>query len=73
VILPGEGPSARRACCNCDSLCPKRNRNVVVMDRGSTDEAVVGVKLVADEDDVTYLRVKLPESDREVGAEGWNM
>jgi len=43
------------------------------MDRGSTDEAVVGVKLVADEDDVTYLRVKLPESDREVGAEGWNM
>jgi hypothetical protein len=43
------------------------------MDRGSTDEAVVGVKSVADEDAVTYLRVKLPESDREVGAEGWNM
>jgi len=43
------------------------------MDRGSTDEAVVGVKPVADEDAVTYPRVKLPESDREVGAEGWNM
>jgi hypothetical protein len=43
------------------------------MDRGSTDEAVVGVKPVADEDAVTYLRRKLPESDREVGAEGWNM
>jgi hypothetical protein len=43
------------------------------MDRGSSDEAIVGVKLVAEEDTVTYLRVKLPESDREVGAEGWNM
>jgi hypothetical protein len=43
------------------------------MDRGSTDEAVVGVKSVADEDAVTYLRVKLPERDMDVGAEGWNM
>ena len=43
------------------------------MDRGSSDEAIVGVKSVADEDTVTYLRVKLSESDREVGAEGWNM
>ena len=38
------------------------------MDRGSSDEAIVGVKSVADEDAVTYLRVKLPESDRDVGA-----
>ena len=43
------------------------------MDRGSSDEAVVGVKSVANEDAVTYPRVKLPASDREVGAEGWNM
>ncbi len=43
------------------------------MDRGSSDEAILGVKLVADDDAVTYLRVKLSESDREVGAEGWNM
>ena len=43
------------------------------MDRGSSDEAIVGVKSVANEDTVTYLRVKLQESDREVGAEGWNM
>jgi hypothetical protein len=43
------------------------------MDRGFSDEAIVGVKPVADEDAVTYLRVKPPESDREVGAEGWNM
>jgi hypothetical protein len=46
---------------------------VTVMDRGSTEEAVVGVKPVADEDAVTYLRAKLPESDKDVGAEGWNM
>lgn len=29
--------------------------------------------MIADEDAVTYLRIKLSESDREVGAEGWNM
>jgi hypothetical protein len=46
---------------------------VSVTDRGSSEEAIVGVKPVADEDAVTYLRVKLLESDREVGAEGRNM
>lgn len=46
---------------------------MTVMDRGSTDEAVVGVKPVADEDAETYPRIKLPESDKDVGAEGWNM
>jgi len=43
------------------------------MDKGFSDEAILGVKLIADEDTVTYLRIKLSESDREVGAEGWNM
>ncbi|WP_158406123.1 hypothetical protein [Desulfobacula toluolica] len=43
------------------------------MDRGFSDEAIVGVKPVADEDAVTYQRVKLLESDRNVGAEGRNM
>ena len=43
------------------------------MGRGSADEAIVVVKRLADEDAVTYLRVKLPESDRDVGAEGRNM
>ena len=43
------------------------------MDRGSSDEAIVGVKPIADEGVVTHLRVKLSESDKEVGAEGWNM
>jgi len=46
---------------------------VTVMDKGFSDEAIVGVKLVANEDAMTYLRIKLPESDKEVGAEGWNM
>lgn len=52
---------------------PKRSRDVAVRGRGSADEAVVGVKPVADEDAVTYLRIKLPESGRDAGAEGWNM
>jgi len=42
------------------------------MDRGSSDEAIVGVKLTAIEDAVTYLRIKLSESDMDVGAEGRN-
>jgi hypothetical protein len=43
------------------------------MDGGSSDEAIVGVKPIADDGVVTHQRVKLLESDREVGAEGWNM
>jgi hypothetical protein len=43
------------------------------MDRGFSDEAILGVKSVADEDAVTYLRIKLSESDSNVGAEGRNM
>lgn len=44
-----------------------------VTGRGSSEEAIVGVKPIADEDAVTYPRGKLSESDREVGAEGRNM
>ena len=46
------------------------------MGRGSADEAIVVVKVGADEDAVTYPRVKLPSSDPAVsgiGGEGWNM
>ena len=46
---------------------------MTVRGRGSADEAVVGVKPVADEDTVTYLRIKLPESGSDAGAEGRNM
>jgi hypothetical protein len=43
------------------------------MDRGFSDEAIVGVKSITDEDAVTYLRIKLSKSDKDVGAEGRNM
>lgn len=59
--------------CNYDSGGPKRNSNVSVMGRGSADETIVGVKSIANEGAVTYLRVKLSKSDTDVGAEGWNM
>ena len=49
--------------CNYDSGGPKRSSNANVMGRGSTEEAIVGVKLIADEGAVTYLRIKLSESD----------
>jgi len=46
---------------------------VTVTGRGSADEAVVVVKLRADEDVVTYLRINLSVSGRNAGGEGWNM
>ena len=52
TILPSEGPSALGRC-NCDTLSPKRNSNVGVMNRGFADEAVVIVKFGADEFMVT--------------------
>ena len=45
--------------CNYDTLSPKRNSNITVMDRRTADEAVLIVKLSADEGMVTYLRRKL--------------
>jgi hypothetical protein len=47
---------------------------VTVTGRGSTDEAVVVVKLRADEDAVTYLRAKLSASGtrKSAGGEGRN-
>ncbi|OVE73724.1 hypothetical protein BVX93_00910 [bacterium B13(2017)] len=59
--------------CNFDTLSPKRSRNTIVKSQWTADEAVVVVKLVAEENMVTYLRVKLPERDMDVGGEGWNM
>jgi hypothetical protein len=49
---------------------------VTVRGRGSADDAVVVVKLEADEGAVTYLRVKLSASDCAdgvIGGEGRNM
>jgi hypothetical protein len=57
TILPSEGPSDLGRS-NCDSLSPKRDSNVDVMNRGSSDEAIVIVKITAEEDMVTCVRVK---------------
>ena len=69
TILPSEGPSALGRC-NCDTLSPKRNSNVDVMNRGSTDEAVVIVKFGAEEFMVTWRRVKHRISDRRLEVKG---
>jgi hypothetical protein len=71
-ILPGEGPPDSGSC-NYDGVSPKRSSNVAAMDRGFADEAVVVVKPSADEDAVTYPRVKLTASDMDVGGEAWSM
>ena len=69
IILPSEGPSALGRC-NCDTLSPKRNSNVGVMNRGSADEAVVIVKFGADEFMVTWRRAKHRISDRTLEVKG---
>lgn len=40
---------------------------------GFADETVVIVKLLAGEDMVTYLRIKLTDRDKENKDEGWNI
>lgn len=72
VLLPGEGPLGWKLC-NYGMRFPNRRRDADCMCQGPADEAVVAVKPAADEGMVTCLRVKLPESDREVGGEGRNM
>lgn len=60
--VPGRGAMHR--------LSPKRRSDVGVKGRGSADEAIVVVKPKADENAVTYLRIKLLESSRNAGGEG---
>ena len=62
--LPGDGPLVLGRC-NCDTLSPKRCSNVDVMDLRPSELAIVFVKLVANEDAVTYLRIKLQASARD--------
>jgi hypothetical protein len=69
TILPSEGPSVLGRS-NCDSLSPKRNSNVDVMNRGSTDEAVVIVKFGASNFMVTWMRVKHRNRDRKLEVKG---
>ncbi len=53
LILPGE-----------EALSPKQSSNATLMHQGFADEAIIVVKQLADEDVVTYLRVKRAESTR---------
>lgn len=69
TILPSEGPSALGRC-NCDTLSPKRCSNAGVMNRGSTDEAVVIVKFGAGDFMVTWMRVKHRISNRRLEVKG---
>ena len=69
TILPSEGPSALGRS-NCDSLSPKRSSNVDVMNRGSSDEAIVIVKFGACDFMVTWMRIKHQVSDRTLELKG---
>lgn len=69
TTLPSERPSASGRS-NCDSLSPKHNSNVGVMNRGSADEAVVIVKFGADEFMVTWRRAKHRIRDRMLEVKG---
>ena len=69
TILPSEGPSALGRS-NCDSLSPKLSSNAVVINRGSTDEAVVIVKIDAGDFMVTWRRIKHRISDRRLEVKG---
>jgi hypothetical protein len=62
-ILPSEEPSDLRRH-NYDAVSANQRRNATGMDRGLADEAVVAIKPKADEDMVTYQRIKLSESAR---------
>lgn len=69
TILPSERPldSGRS---NCDSLSPKRSSNADVMNRGSSDEAIVIVKFCACEVMVTWVRIKHRTSNRMLEVKG---
>lgn len=51
-------------------MISKCRRDAVIMGQGSADETIVAIKPVADENMVTYLRVKLRVSSRTVKAKG---
>jgi len=57
----------------CGTLSPNGNRNVEVMHREFADEAVVIMKRKAEEDMVTYWRIKLFERAKDGKDEGRNM
>lgn len=69
TTLPSERPSDLGRS-NCDSLSPKRSSNADVMNRRSSDEAIVIVKFCACEVMVTWVRVKHRISNRMLEVKG---
>jgi hypothetical protein len=53
-----------------EALRPKQNSNVEQMHKGFSDEAIVIVKRLANEDMVIYLRVKPTESAKKAEMKG---
>ena len=72
LFLPGDWPLIWELC-NCDMRFSMCFSDKAFMYQRSADETVVAVKPGAWEDAVTYLRIELLESDRDVRGEGWNM
>lgn len=56
-----------------ETLSPRRSSNAKSIHRELADEAIVIVKRLAEEDMVTYQRIKLIESAKESGDEGRNI
>lgn len=54
----------------CSALSPKQSSNAMKRHKGFTDEAVLVMKQKADEDMVTYLRIKLLKAQRNVKMKG---
>ena len=54
----------RRSVPRAEALSPKQSSNAMLMHKGFADEAIVIVKRLAEEDVVTYLRVKPTASAR---------
>ena len=56
-----------------EALSPRPSSNARSMHKGFAEEAIVIVKRLADEDMVTYLRIKPDGSAQDGGDEGRNM
>jgi hypothetical protein len=69
LLLPGEEPSMWVGTA-CGALSPRESRNAGRMHRGFAEEAVVVVKRMAEEDRVTYLRIKPYERARKEEMKG---
>jgi hypothetical protein len=72
LFLPGEDPLVCELW-NYAMRFTKLTGDGRIMYQGVADEVVVVVKLAACEDMVTYLRIKLPERNKDVKGEGRNM